>query len=125
MPHYIGFVSDPTLKDDVLVFSVRDVPDRRHAEHAILNKYEENGWPIKNVTIRLVALRSTQQVQHIGHVQAEKDVEAIRALCEEILSYASDEPIVAYGDKLRALVRAFSIGEQVYQSLYPEEEERK
>lgn len=123
MPQYIVFVEDPSLKDDTLVFSVRDVDNRQQAEHAVLNKYESNGWPVDGLRFRFVALRPGQQVQHLGHARAKQDVEAIRALCEEVLSLASDEAVTAYGDKLRAMVRAFAIGEQAYQSYYGSEKE--
>jgi hypothetical protein len=117
MPHYIAFVTDPTLKDDTLVFSVRDVKNQVQARHAIVNKYEQNGWPYDGISIRLAALRS-QQVQHLGHTRADPDVEAIRALCEEVLRIASDEPVTPYADKLRALVQSFAIGKQAYESYY-------
>lgn len=116
MPHYVVFVEDPTLKDDVLIFSVL-ARHRQQAQRSVLAWYEKNGWPQSGLSFRLTTLRDVQ-VQHLGHARAPQEVEQIRALCEEVLMLASNEPSIEYGDKLRAMVRSFSIGEQAYRSYY-------
>ncbi|SRR6266496_1461528 len=44
--------------------------------------------------------------------------EAIKQLCEEVLHLASDEPVGEIGDKLREMVRAITLGEQVFRARY-------
>jgi len=117
--HYVALVTDPTLNNEVLVFSVRE-RDPKSARKAILMWYEAEGWPQEGISIRLVLLRSKRDVQLIGHATADKDVEAIGALCEEVLNLAADEPVVSYGDKLRAMVQTFDIGCKVFRDRYEE-----
>jgi hypothetical protein len=111
--YYTALVTDPALNNEVIVFSVRE-RDPQGARRAIAQWYDDQGWPNEGIAIRLVSLREKHDVQFIGHATADKDVEAIRRLCEEVLHLASDEPTAAYAEKLRNLVTAFEIGKRVF-----------
>lgn len=117
--HYIALVTDPALHNEVLVFSVRE-RDPNHARRAIHLWYEDEGWPQKGISIRLVLLRGKKDVQLIGHAPTDKDIEAIRALCEEVLHIADNDLAVNYRDKLRVMVQAFDIGHKVFHDRYGE-----